>query len=248
MKNSIKLSVLSIFGLFALGLYLGNAGSAGTRSMLSGPTPTPPAAANRVNAVSNAANAATPPANAANMAANAANAAPPSAPSSGVPNEVLGQSIKKKFVLGQDSLSEFGEAPFDHGTHALLNYSPDGKSVVACVECHHTDQPKSALKPPLFLSERDVVLTLDTWKVSKQKVTECRACHFQDGDVPDDKEMPTATYTEGGKSTTKDLNNELAYHINCNTCHDAAVKLRPELKGRPGFATSKDCTICHVSN
>jgi hypothetical protein len=29
-------------------------------------------------------------------------------------------------------------------------YSPDGKSPIACTECHHTDQPKSALKPPLF--------------------------------------------------------------------------------------------------
>ncbi len=254
MKNSIKLSVLAIFGLFALGLYLGSAGAAGTGSLFQ-PTPTPPVGRNTaanamkpVNAANAAANTTTPPANAANKPANAANAAAPPVTSAGIPDQVLGQSLKKKFVLGQDSLSEYGEAPFDHGTHALLNYSPDGKSVVACVECHHSDQPKSALKPPLFLSERDVILTLDTWKVSTQKVTECRACHFQDGDVPDDKEMPTATYTDGGKSTVKDLNNELAYHINCNTCHDDAFKLRPELKGKPGFATSKDCTICHVSN
>ncbi len=247
MKNSIKLSVLAVFGLFALGLYLASAGAAGTGSLIE-PTPTPPNAKNAVNATSNSVNAAAnAAANVATPPANAANAAAPSAPSTGIPNEVLGQSIKKKFVLGQDSISEYGDAPFDHGTHALLKYSPDGKSVVACVECHHTDQSKSALKPPLLLSERDVALTLDTWKVSKQKVTECRACHFQDGDVPDDKEMPTASYTEGGKSTTKDLNNELAYHINCNTCHDDAVKLRPELKGKPGFATSKDCRICHVS-
>ncbi len=127
------------------------------------------------------------------------------------------KTITKEFTLGKDSLSEYGEAAFNHDTHAFKPYSPDGKSVVGCTECHHTDQPKSALKPPLATSERDVTLTLDTWKASAQKVNECRFCHFQDGNVADGKTMPTATYTEGGKSTTKDLNNELAYHINCNT-------------------------------
>ena len=66
--------------------------------------------------------------------------------------------------------------------------------------------------------------------------------------MPEGKEMPKATYTDGGKTVTKSLNNELAYHINCNTCHDAAFKLRPELKKKAGFATTKDCTICHKAN
>ncbi|MEO7659088.1 MAG: hypothetical protein ABIV48_05690, partial [Pyrinomonadaceae bacterium] len=135
-----------------------------------------------------------------------------------------------------------------HDNHAFKNYSPDGKTVVGCVECNHTDQPKSALKPPLFTSERDATLTFESWKASTQKVNECRFCHFQDGIVPDGKEMPSAKYTDGGKTTTKDLTNELAYHLNCNTCHDAAFKLRPDLKKKPGFATSKDCTICHKPN
>lgn len=158
------------------------------------------------------------------------------------------KTIRKEFTLGKDSLSEYGEIAFNHETHASKNYSPDGKSVVGCVECHHTDQPKSALKPPLVTSERDVALNLETLKTSPQKVNECRTCHFQDGSVPDGKTMPVANYSEGGKSVKKDLNNELAYHINCNMCHDAAVKLRPELKKNPRFATTKDCTICHKSN
>lgn len=158
------------------------------------------------------------------------------------------KAMKKEFTLGKDSLSEYGEVAFNHETHAFKPYSPDGKSVVGCVECHHTDQPKSALKPPLVTSEREVALTHDSWKASAQKVNECRFCHFQDGSVPDGKTMPTASYTEGGKSTKKDLNNELAYHINCNTCHDAAAKLRPELKKKAGFATTKDCLLCHKSN
>lgn len=158
------------------------------------------------------------------------------------------KTMRKEFILCKDSLSEYGESPFNHENHAFKPYSPDGKSVVGCVECHHTDQPKSALKPPLVTSERDVVLTFESWKASSQKVNECRFCHFQDGNVPDGKTMPTASYTEGGKTTQKDLNNELAYHINCNTCHDAAFKLRPDLKKKPGFATTKDCLICHKPN
>jgi hypothetical protein len=173
-----------------------------------------------------------------------ANAAPATPVKSGTGDK----TIPKEFTLGKDSLSEYGEAPFNHENHAFKTYSPDGKSVVGCTECHHTDQPKAALKPPLSTSERDAALTLDSWKASAQKVNECRTCHFQEGNVADGKTMPTASYTEAGKSTTKSLNNELAYHINCNTCHDAAAAIRPELKKKAGFATAKDCTICHKKN
>ncbi len=164
------------------------------------------------------------------------------------PQATSNKTIPTNFTLGKDSLSEYGEVPFNHDTHAFQKYSPDGKSLVGCVECHHTDQPKSALKPPLLTSDRDAVLTMEVFQKSTQKVSECRACHFQDGSVPDDKEMPTAVYKEGEKEITKDLNNELAYHINCNTCHDAAAALRPELKKKAGFATTKDCLLCHKEN
>lgn len=229
MKNLAKSITVLVFGVTAVSLVLISActsqdGGAILSQVAVTPSPT----------VATAANA-------------AVNASPPIASEPGsVPDQVLGQSIKKKFILGKDSLSEYGESPFDHASHALQKYSPDGNSVVACVECHHTDQPKAALKPPLLTSEREVALTLDTWKTTKQKVSECRACHFQEGDVPEGKEMPTASYTEAGKTTVKNLNNELAYHINCNTCHDASFKLRPTLKSKPGFATSKDCATCHV--
>ena len=66
----------------------------------------------------------------------------------------------KEVTLGKDSQSDkYGEVPFNHENHATKNYSVDGKSAIACTECHHTDQPASALKPPLKTSERDVVLT-----------------------------------------------------------------------------------------
>ena len=195
------------------------------------PTPTPPAASN------------------ANAAANApAPQAPQGPQGAATPTQSGGKTIPKDFILGKESQTEDGEVPFNHDTHAFKNYSADGKSPVACVECHHTDQPKSALKPPLATSERDVIMTLDTWRASSQKVKGCRECHFQSNNIPEGVTMPTATVTDRGKQVTKDLNNELAYHINCNTCHDAAAKLRPELKSHTGFATGTDCKTCHRPN
>jgi hypothetical protein len=238
MRHLAKSVIVLLFVAVAMFVFLTDAERFPSLAQVAGrPTPTPPANTNsRVN-TNVATNAA------ANTAANAVNtAATPAPQTSG------DKKIPKSFTLGKDSQSEHGEAPFDHDTHAFKMYSPDGKSAIGCVECHHTDQPKSALKPPLVTSERDVVLTLESWRASAQKVKGCRECHFQSGNLPDGATMPTATYTERGKQVTKDLNNELAYHINCNTCHDAAAKLRPELKSRPGFSISTDCMTCHRPN
>src|SRR5712691_4432798 len=66
----------------------------------------------------------------------------------------------KEVVLGKDSQSDkYGEVAFNHENHSTKNYSIDGKGPIACVECHHTDQPASALQPPLKTSERDKPLT-----------------------------------------------------------------------------------------
>src|ERR687896_825800 len=62
----------------------------------------------------------------------------------------------KEVTLGKDSQSDkYGEVPFNHETHSLKKYSPDGTSVLSCVDCHHTDQPAASLKPPLKTSERN---------------------------------------------------------------------------------------------
>ncbi len=256
MNNSVKLVAIAVFGVFVLGWFLNSVGAASVSSrnlIASGPTPTPlrttnanakpmnmaaNSAVKSANAAADAMPAMTPPANTASNA----NASKTGSSSPG------GSTIPKSFTLATDSQSEYGEVTFDHDSHAFKMYSPDGKSVMGCVECHHTDQPKSALRPPLSTSERDVAMTFETWKASSQKVNNCRTCHFQDGNIPDGKTMPSATYTDGGKSTTKQLNNQLAYHINCNSCHDAAAKLRPELKKKTGFATSKDCAVCHKTS
>ena len=253
MKNTAKLMVISVFALGALLVFLsGNSyykiGAAGFSEAL--PKPTPPKNTNASAANSNTKPVAV---HAANTAANAnvvkampaMTAAPATASANTAANTSTGptaggKSIPKKFTLGTDSQSEYGEVAFDHDSHAFMKYSPDGTKVMGCVECHHTDQPKSALKPPDVTSERSETLTLEVFQKSTQKVSQCRACHFQDGNVPDGKTMPTAN--------GKELNNQLAYHINCNTCHDAAFKARPELKTHKGFATSKDCAVCHKTS
>lgn len=147
----------------------------------------------------------------------------------------------KEVILGKDSQSDkYGEAPFNHENHAVKNYSIDGKSVVACVECHHTDQPASALKPPLKLSERNVALTAAVLQAADSKpVKGCRACHLQAGD--DSAPIPTIQYPD--KPAPTKVTNEVAYHLNCNICHDKAIAARPTLKGKiPG---SNDCLPCH---
>lgn len=147
----------------------------------------------------------------------------------------------KAVTLGKDSQSDkYGDVAFNHETHATKNYNIDGKSVISCVECHHTDQPASALKPPLKTSERDKPLTTELLAAADAKpVKSCRACHLQAGD--DSSPMPAVTYT--GKTTPTKLTNEVAYHTNCNICHDKAIVARPALKGKiPG---SNDCLNCH---
>src|ERR1700716_1680004 len=63
----------------------------------------------------------------------------------------------KEVVLDKDSQSDkYGDVAFNHENHTTKMYSIDGKSVLSCVECHHTDQPASALKAPLKTSEREV--------------------------------------------------------------------------------------------
>ena len=149
----------------------------------------------------------------------------------------------KKVKLDTDSLDDkWGEVAFDHETHTTKNYSPDGKTTINCVECHHTDQPKDKLKLPLVTSERNVVLTADLLKdAAAGPVKTCRACHLQAGD--DSKPLPVI------KKDAKDLklDNEVAYHTNCFACHDAAIKARPELAAKTSGSDPKGCVKCHVA-
>src|SRR2546422_4212451 len=76
----------------------------------------------------------------------------------------------KEVVLDKDSQSDkYGEVAFNHENHSTKSYSPDGKSALSCVECHHTDQPAAGLKPPLKTSERNVVLTTASLQAADAK-------------------------------------------------------------------------------
>ena len=149
----------------------------------------------------------------------------------------------KKVTLDADSLDDkWGAVAFDHETHSLKNYNPDGKSITSCVECHHTDQPKENLKAPLVTSERGVVLTAAVLRdAAATPVKTCRACHLQAGD--DSKPLPVIT--KDGKQVKMD--NENAYHINCFGCHDAAIKAKPELATKISGSDPKACVKCHVA-
>jgi len=147
----------------------------------------------------------------------------------------------KEAVLDKDSQSDkYGEVPFNHENHTTKNYNPEGTAVLSCTECHHTDQPPASLKPPLKTSERDVLLTAALLQAADSKpVKTCRSCHLQAGD--DSATIPSVTYP--GKTAPTKLTNEVAYHMNCNLCHDKAIAARPALKGKvPG---SNDCFPCH---
>ena len=147
----------------------------------------------------------------------------------------------KEVALSKDSQSDkYGEVPFNHENHTTKKYSVDGSTVLACVECHHTDQPPTGLKAPLKTSERAVVLTAAVLEAADAKpVKSCRACHLQAGD--DSATIPSVQYPD--KPAPTKLTNEVAFHINCNICHDRAIAARPALKGKaPG---SNDCIPCH---
>lgn len=137
------------------------------------------------------------------------------------------------------------EAAFDHVKHSTKpEYSLDGKTVAACVDCHHTDQP-SAPKGQEFLTkfERKEALTTKQLEASKEAVKSCRVCHLQaSAEETDDYPPKSVTYPkEMNRPPSGKLTNEIAYHLNCNTCHDAVKKRDPKLKA------PQTCTDCHTT-
>ena len=161
-----------------------------------------------------------------------------------------GQTPKDEYTLSTDSKKDKTKSlsvPFSHVNHATKNYSIDGTKVIGCAECHHTDQPaaEAAKHPPLksaHPADRTVTLTAETTKDPKTpKVESCRACHVQEGAKPKIGDaVPEVTY-EGDTDPTV-LDNEQAYHRNCNGCHDQATELR-KIKTAP---TNNECLKCHT--
>jgi hypothetical protein len=161
-----------------------------------------------------------------------------------------GKTPADTYKLSTDSKKDKAKSlplTFNHLNHATKNYSVDGTHPIACVECHHTEQPaaEAAKHPPLksaYPADRTVTLTAETAKDPKTPdVQNCRACHAQEGDKPKLLDAnPQVTY-EGDTDATV-LTNEEAYHRNCNTCHDQAAEARKGLK----IPTSQECLKCHT--
>jgi hypothetical protein len=155
----------------------------------------------------------------------------------------------KPIILAKDSNDEnFGElkpeAAFDHVKHTTdVKYSIDGKTLTACIECHHTAQPSAPIgQEYLKKFDRKETLTAKQLETSKEPVQSCRACHFQSSTKETGGNPPkSVTYPKKmEKKPTGKLINKIAYHLNCNSCHDAVAKRDPKSKAPTG------CADCHT--
>lgn len=136
------------------------------------------------------------------------------------------------------------EAAFDHSKHNTeVKHTLDGRTLTACVYCHHTEQPMPVPdKPYLKKSERNAVLTAAQLESSKQAVNSCRKCHFQETTTPTDEYPPKGVKypKQMGLPPSGKLTNENAYHIRCISCHEAARKRDATLKA------PLECADCHI--
>jgi cytochrome c553 len=146
----------------------------------------------------------------------------------------------KEVILSKDAKDPKAKPVlFTHENHAIKPYSEDGKTVMLCSRCHHTDQPKSALTGVYKTSQLDIQLTSASLKdPAAPPVKTCRECHAQTGQKPAEwPEIPKVKY-EGDDDETV-LSNDEAYHRNCNSCHDAVKKRDPATKA------PTTCAGCH---
>jgi len=155
----------------------------------------------------------------------------------------------KPIILSKDIHDEkYGElrpeAAFDHTKHNTdVMHTLDGKTLTACVECHHTEQPMPvAGQPYLKKSERSEVLTAAQLETSKQAVNSCRKCHFQKSTPATDEFPPKSVKypKEMGLPPSGKLTNDTAYHLRCISCHEVALKRDPKTKAPQG------CVDCHT--
>jgi Class III cytochrome C family len=166
-----------------------------------------------------------------------------------VSSKAPAQSEKKPpdtIVLGKDA--KLGAVTFNHLDHITKNRSADGTKPIACVECHHTAQPAAeAVKHPphktAWPADRTTTLTMELLEKDPNAVgAVCRDCHARADTKPKLlPEIPQVKF-EGSDEPTV-LTNQQAFHRNCGSCHDEAVKARPNLAPPP--PTSKKCVACH---
>lgn len=157
-----------------------------------------------------------------------------------------GKKPPEVITLGTDA--KLGAIKFNHLDHITKNRSADGTKPIACVECHHTAQPMAeAVKHPphktVWPADRTTTLTMELIEKDPTALgAACRDCHAKTDTKP--KLLPAIPQVkfEGAAEATI-MTNQQAFHRNCGTCHDDAVKARPDLTPPP--PTSKKCMVCH---
>jgi hypothetical protein len=156
------------------------------------------------------------------------------------------QERKLPEIIQLAATSRLGAVSFNHADHATKNFNIEGTAPIACVECHHTEQPAAevAKHPPLktaWPADRTTTLTADLLKDPKApEVVGCRSCHSATGAKP--KMLPEIPQMKSETSTAIiTLNNQQAFHRGCAGCHDQVVKTRANAKA----PTSQKCASCH---
>ncbi len=167
--------------------------------------------------------------------------------SSLVINRTSSQSkVPETIVLAKEA--KLGQVTFNHMKHAMEKRSPDGTKQIACVDCHHTAQPAAeAVKHPphktAWPADRTTTLTMELLdKDANALGAVCTDCHARADQKPKLlPEIPSVKFEGSAEPTV--MTNQQAFHHSCGTCHDEAVKARPNLDPAP--PGSKKCTVCH---
>jgi hypothetical protein len=135
--------------------------------------------------------------------------------------------------------TKLGTVTFNHANHTTKNYNLEGTGPIACVACHHVEQPAAeAATHPSFKTvwpaDRTVTLTADALKDAKTPdVVGCRNCHAAAGTKP--KLLP-----ETPTVNNVTLTNQEAFHRLCAGCHNQAAKTR-----QAAAPARQKCMICH---
>ena len=156
-----------------------------------------------------------------------------------------GRKPKDEYILGP--YAKLGGVKFSHTDHITKNRSIDGTKPIACVDCHHTAQPASeVVKHPLhktaWPADRTTTLTAELLEKdpTAPPVNACTECHARTGTKP--KLLPELPKIKvEGVAEPITLDNQQAFHRNCNSCHDEVAKTGQATTG----PTAKKCVACH---
>ena len=156
-----------------------------------------------------------------------------------------GRKPKDEYILGP--YAKLGGVKFSHTDHITKNRSINGTKPIACVDCHHTAQPASeVVKHPLhktaWPADRTTTLTAELLEKDPiaPPVNACTECHARTGTKP--KLLPELPKIKvEGVAEPITLDNQQAFHRNCNSCHDEVAKTGRATTG----PTAKKCVACH---